>query len=140
MLDIDYQDEELVKDFAQRYAKFHKLGSTLILKSSPWNGQIDLYGNKLGKYSIVFGKPIDEEEMKWHVTEARRLGTVERSFTAIRKFGSVTIRTNAKNKKIPHPQILAYYRSGDWTGVKHYLKLWVLEKHLGMAGDESGNS
>ena len=123
LLNVDNQEEELVKEFARRYSKFHDLGSALILNSSPWDGQIDLYGNKVGKFSIIFGKPIDEEEMKWHVIEARRLGMVERAFTAIRKFRSVTIRTNAKIKKIPHPKIIAYHRNGDWTGVKHYLKL-----------------
>ena len=139
MLDIDYQVEELVKDFAQRYAKFHDLGSSLILKTSPWNGQMDLFGNKLGRFSVIFGKPVDWEEIAWHIKEAKRLGMIDRSFVAIRKFGSTTIRTSEKNKETPHPKILAYYRNGDWTGVKHYIKLWVLEKHLGTAGDGSGN-
>lgn len=131
MLDIDNQMEEAVKDFAIRYAKFHDLGSVLILRTSE-SGQMDLFGNKLASFAAIFGKcPLGWEEIRWHVTEARRLGMIERSFLALRKFGYVTIRANPKNKRTPRPKIVAYYRNGDKTGIFRYLGFYVMCKELG---------
>lgn len=131
MLDVDNQMEEVVKDFAIRYTKFHDLGSVLIIKTSE-GGQQDLFGNTLGSFAIIFGKcPISWEEIKWHVTEARRLGMIERSFLALRKFGYITIRVNAKNDRTPCPEIVAYYRNGDKTGIFRYLRFYAMCKKLG---------
>jgi len=131
MLDIDNQREDVVKDFAVEYTKFHDLGSVLIMKTSETE-QMDLFGNRLGKFAVVFGKcPLSWEEIQWHVTEARRLGMIERSFLRLRKFGYITIRVNAKNDKIPCPKISYYYRHGDRTGIFRYIRFYVMCKKLG---------
>jgi hypothetical protein len=67
----------------------------------------------------------------WHIKEVRRLGMVQRSFTALRQFGSITIRTNAKNSDIPPPKIIAYYENGEREGIDCYLALWNMTKELG---------
>lgn len=137
MLDIDNQTKEVVKDFATKYAKFHNLGSILIMKTSE-RGQLDLLGNKLESFAVIFGKcPLGWEEIQWHVTEARRLGMIERSFLKLRKFGYITIRVNPKNNKTPCPRISYYHRSGDRTGIFRYIRLYVMCKKLGRMKEEN---
>ena len=77
MLDCDLKREDEVIEFAEEYAKFHKLGSVLVMKTSDSN-QLDLYGNRLGNYCVIFGKPLSWEEIRWHIKEAYKLGMLTR--------------------------------------------------------------
>jgi hypothetical protein len=52
----------------------------------------------------------------WHVQEAYRLGMVNKQFADMRHIGNITIRVNAKNNKIPHPNPICYFSNGDDTG------------------------
>lgn len=130
MLDCDLKREEEVKAFAEECAKFYGLGSALVMRTSK-STQVDLYGRSLGNYCIIFGKILDWQEIRWHVQEAYRLGMVNRAFTALREFGYITIRVNAKNNKIPYPESLYFFQNGDDTGIVKFLEHWNICKDLG---------
>ena len=130
ILDIDFQAEETVVRFAREYAKFHKLGSSLVLKTSD-KYLTDLYRQRLGKYCVVFGKPISWEEIRWHIKEARRLGMIERTVVIMTRFGNITERANAKNDKTPPPKIVKFYANGDMRGIRDYVSFLNRNKDLG---------
>jgi hypothetical protein len=137
MLDIDNQTQETTIEFAKNYAEFHDLGKVLVMKTSEIY-QLDLFDNIVNCYCIIFGKcPLPWEEIKWHITEARRLGMIERSFTELRKYGYITIRANPKNSSIPYPKIVGYYGEGDNKGVMAYLRHWKNCRGLGRKEDSS---
>jgi len=133
MLDCDLKREGEVKEFAKEYAELQKLGSAVVFKTSD-TPQVDLYGNRLGNYCIIFGKTLSWDEIKWHIKEAYRLGMVNKGFTALRQFGSITIRVNSKNDRIPPPKPLHYFRNGNRTGVMAFTRHWVMCRNK---GDES---
>jgi hypothetical protein len=130
MLDLDLHTEKVAKTFAKSYSQFHGLGSVLLLQTSK-STQIDFFGNKLNKYSAIFGKPLSWDEITWHVNETRRLGMIERSFLYIRKFGSITIRVNAKNDKTPPPKTVILYKLGDMSGILQFNEFRKACKNLG---------
>jgi len=130
MLDCDLKREVEVKEFAKRYTKFHDLGSVAVFKTSN-TPQVDLFGERLGNYCVIFGKKISWDEIKWHVKEIYRLGLVNKGFTALREFGSITIRVNAKNDKIPPPRPVFYFSNGDDTGVMEFIDYWVMCRKMG---------
>lgn len=132
MLDIDYQAEETVLEFAEKYAKFHRLGSWVVLKTSE-DYLTDFFGNRLGKYCIIFGRPICWEEIRWHIKEARRLGMIERAFTKLREFGYITIRVNSKNDRTPPPKIVKFFANGDMRGIRDYVQFLNRYRSLGFA-------
>lgn len=131
MLDCDLKREDEVVKFAQQYSR---LGSSLVMQTSE-SFQLDLYGKHLGNYCIIFGKVLDWEEIRWHIGECYRLKMINKGFTALRKFGSITIRVNAKNNRIPHPEIAYYFSNSDKQGrigIWGFLKHWAICKGLGM--------
>jgi len=130
MLDCDLKREAVVVEFAREYGAFQDLGSSLVMKTSE-DGQVDLFGERLCNYCIVFGKPLSWDEIKWHVQEAYKLGIVNKSFTALRQFGSITIRVNAKNDSIPFPKLVTYFDNGDDIGIMSFLRFWVNCRKLG---------
>jgi len=65
----------------------------------------------LRNYCIVFGKVLSWEEVNWHVKEDYRFGIINKAFTALRDFGSITIRVNDKNNEIPYPKIVCASKS-----------------------------
>jgi hypothetical protein len=130
ILDIDFQAEETVLEFAKEYAKFHDLGSSVVLKTSD-KYRTDLFGNKLGKYCIVFGKYIGWEEIRWHIKEARRLGMIERTVVIMTRFGDITERANAKNKDTPPPRLIKFFPNGDMRGIRDYISYLNRNKDLG---------
>ena len=136
MLDLDLHTEATAKAFVKSYSEFHKLGSVLLLKTSDSN-QIDLLRNRLKKYAAIFGKTLSWSEILWHIKESRRLGMIERSFLNLRKFGSITIRVNAKNDETPPPKVVAFYRLGDVTGIVAFLEFRKFCKDLGKQNSES---
>jgi len=133
MLDCDLKREAVVKKFAKKYAKFHDLGSVAVFKTSD-TPQVDLFGKRLGNFCIIFGKGLPWDEIKWHVKEAYRQGIVNKGFTALREFGSITIRVNAKNSKIPPPRPVCYFSNGDDTGVMEFIGHWVMCRKMGKDG------
>lgn len=130
MLDCDIKIQDKVIQFSREYGKFHDLGSSAVFKTSD-SSQVDLFGNRLGNYCIIFGKVLSWDEVKWHVHEAYRLGMVNKGFTALRKFGSITIRVNSKNNKIPPPRPISYFSNGDDTGVLEFIDHWVMCRKMG---------
>jgi hypothetical protein len=131
LLDCDLQREDEVKEFAREYTMLHDLGSVAVFKTSDTT-QVDLYLNILGNSCIIFGKvPLVFDEINWHVKEAYRLGMVNRGFTALRKFGFITIRVNSKNNKIPPPKPLYYFRNGDRRGITAFVKHWKMCRNMG---------
>jgi len=121
MLDSDDQIEYYVLEFANEYGKFHKLGSHIVLRTSK-STKTDLFGNRLGNYAIIFGKPIMWSEVQWHIKEVLRLGAINRAFAKLRDFGTITIRVNFKNKKIPPPEVIRFCNNGEMTGIVAYIK------------------
>lgn len=111
------------------------MGSALLILTSE-STQVDLFGNKLNKYGVIFGKPLTWNEILWHIKEARRLGMIERSFLNLRKFGYITIRVNAKNDKTPPPKTVALYHLGDMTGIIQFNKFRKACKNLGKQSSE----
>ena len=67
----------------------------------------------------------------WHVQEAYKQGMVNKGFTALRQFGFITIRVNAKNNKIPHPNPICYFSNGDDTGVMEFIDHWIMCRNMG---------
>jgi hypothetical protein len=132
ILDIDYQAEDIVLEFAKEYSKFHDLGSSLVLKTSD-KYRTDLFGNKLGKYCVVFGKYLEWKKIRWHVKEARRLGMIERTVVIMTRFGDITERANAKNKDTPAPRIIKFFPNGDMRGIRDYVSYLNRNKELGFA-------
>jgi len=134
MLDCDLKREDELIEFAKEYTKLYDLGSVLIMKTSD-TSQIDLFGNRLGNYCIIFGKKLDWNEIKWHIQQAYKIGIVNKGFLAMRKFGTITIRVNAKNNKIPYPKIVYYYSYGngkeDKIGIWTFMKFWATLKKEG---------
>ena len=133
MLDCDLKREKEVIEFAKNYALEQDLGSVAVWKTSD-TAQVDLYGNRLGNYCITFGKTISWDEVKWHVQEGYRLGIVNKGFVIIRKFGSITIRVNSKNDKIPPPMPISYFRNGgkeSRKGVMAFTRHWVMCRREG---------
>jgi hypothetical protein len=130
MLDLDLQPEAFVKKFVKKYSEAHKLGSVLLLRTSD-NLTVDAFGNKLDKYSAIFGKVLSWKEIKWHLKECRRLKMIEPAFLRLRKFGFITIRVNAKNDETPAPKIVALYNLGDITGILRFEEFRQICKNLG---------
>jgi hypothetical protein len=130
MLDLDFHTFAVANKFSKRYAEFHELGGYELIQTSD-STQRDLFGNKLNKYAVIFGRVLSWEEIKCHVTESRRLGMIERSFLNLRKFGCITIRVNAKNDKTPAPKIVAVYNLGDMTGILEFEEFRKSCKNLG---------
>ena len=91
----------------------------------------DLYRQRLGKYCVVFGKPISWEEIRWHIKEARRLGMIERTVVIMTRFGNITERANAKNDKTPPPKIVKFFANGDMRGIRDYVSFLNRNKDLG---------
>jgi hypothetical protein len=56
---------------------------------------------------------------------------VNKGFIIIRKFGSITIRVNSKNNKIPPPRPICYFSNGDDTGIMEFLGHWVMCRKMG---------
>ena len=133
MLDCDDVREEVVIPLAEEYAKFHDLGSVLVMLSSD-KGQMDLDLRLLKNFSIHFGKHLDWREIMWHIQEALRLELIDEAFAKIREFGSITIRVNAKNDEIPPPKIFRYFSNGDDTGIMEFLDFWVMCRKMGRIG------
>jgi hypothetical protein len=120
MLDVDEQVEEFVIRFAIRYARFHKLGSVMVLRSS-LSSKTDLLGNKLANFFIIFGKPLCWEEISWHISETRRLGVINRGFATLRNYGHIILRENSKNRKIAPPEVIKFYNNGDMTVIADFI-------------------
>ena len=129
MLDCDKKSESEVVNFSREYTLFHDLGDSLVMKSSDGDGE----DSSLCNYFIIFGKPLHWKEIRWHVKEAYRLGMVNEAFTAIREFGTITLRVNAKNNEIPPPKLIdqCYFENGDFTGILAFLRDWVNHRELG---------
>lgn len=133
-LDCDLKPEKEVIEFAEEYAKFQDLGSVDVYKTSD-SPQIDLFGNRLGNYCIIFGKIISWEEVKWHITEAYRLRMIHRSFLVMREIDKITIRVNAKNDKTSPPKLIHTFRNGDDKGTRAFRRWLKLNKDLGTKED-----
>lgn len=138
MLDIDKKERQEVIAFAREYAKFHDLGSALVMLTSN-SKQLTLNLRPLKSFSVIFGRILSWEEIKWHIQEAYRLGMVDEAFIAIREFGYITIRVNAKNLEKPAPRIIYYFPNGDNTGIIEFLKFWRICKELGWKNDKNLN-
>jgi hypothetical protein len=130
MLDLDLHTEAAAEKFSKCYSRFHKLGGALLIKTSD-SHQVDLFGSKLSKYAVIFGKILSWQEILWHLKECRRLGMIERAFLNLRAFGYITIRVNAKNDKTPPPKVVAVYNLGDMTGILEFEKFRKACKDLG---------
>jgi hypothetical protein len=130
MLDCDNVRAEVVIPLVEEYAKFHDLGSVLVMLSSD-KGQMDLDLRLLKNFSIIFGKHLNFREIKWHIQEALRLELIDEAFAKIREFGSITIRVTAKNDSIPPPKIFRYFSNGDDTGIMEFLEFWAMCRKMG---------
>lgn len=130
MLDPDLKRKTEVIPFSEEYAKFHDLGSSAVfLSSDPL--LVDLFGVRLYNFAVIFGKRLSNQEIQWHLKECLRLGMVDRAFAEVQT-DIRTIRVNAKNKLIPPPVPVHYFRNGDDTGIQDFVTHWVRERNLGL--------
>jgi len=111
MLDADLQTEERVVEWAREYTRLYELGSVLIMKTSD-SLQLDLYGNKLYNFCIIFGQPLGWQEIILHIENAYREGIVNKYFREMRYLGVITERVNRKNNRINYPKIFKYINVG----------------------------
>ena len=121
MLDVDDQTERFTKKVIKNYAKFHDLGSVIILRTSKSNNT-DLFGNRLDNFAVIFGKPLKWKGILWHISETKRLGIINRGFAKMRFLDAITIRVNSKNAKTPPPEVIKYYSNGEKTGILRFIK------------------
>jgi len=138
MLDCDLKRQDDIIEFAREYCKTHNLLDALVMRTSECM-QVDLFGEPLGNFCVVFGRILQWSEIRWHVLEAFRLGMVDKGFVVIRKFQSITIRVSAKNNKVPYPKFVAYFDDGDsriGLGIKKFLKYWAMCRGLGFKKTE----
>jgi len=61
---------------------------------------------------------------------------VDKSFAKIREFRQTTIRVNAKNKNIPHPEFVSLFANGDNKGIIEFLEFWDMSKELGFSHEK----
>jgi hypothetical protein len=131
MLDADLKKEEDI-EWAKEYGKDFHLGSALIMKTSD-SFQLDLYGNKLYNFCIVFGQPLPWQEIILHVENAFKEGIVNKGFRDMRYLGHITERVNRKNRRKSHPKVFKYIPSKDKNneGCMEYLRWWKWNKKVG---------
>ncbi len=120
MLDVDDHDKAYAIDFAKRYTDFHNLGS------------VEVYETSKNHFAVIFGKPLDRWEIRWHLKETLRLGVINEGFSRIRDCDGITIRTNAKDWKTPSPKSVYLYVHGDTTGILRYRQSKKMTEKLGM--------
>jgi hypothetical protein len=130
MMDCDGRRENEVIEFSEQYTKFHNLGCSLNMKSSE-DGQVDLSGHKIGHYFIIFGKPLNNDAILWHLRDCCRLGFTNKRFVEANKYGNITLRLNAKNGKISAPTYVSFFQHGEFDGIHDYLKDWINLRKLG---------
>jgi hypothetical protein len=130
MLDIDEQIKNFCIRFVKEYTNYHKLGSVLILKTSESNS-IDFFGNKLGNFAAIFGKPLSKKEIMWHIGETKRLGIINRGFAKMRYLDGITIRVNSKNEKTQPPEVIKFYSHGCMKGILRYISYRNLCEDVG---------
>lgn len=131
MLDCDLKLKDEVIKFSRKYAKFHDLGSAAVFETSDAD-KIDIHGNRLGNYCVIFGRIISWEECKWHLEEALRLVMVDKDYVDIMcKSGCMTIRVNTKNSKKHSPTLIDYFHNGDSTGITAFINHWKMCRDLG---------
>lgn len=133
MLDCDLKLKREVIRFARDYAKTYDLGSVLVFRTSE-STQVDLLGRVLGNFAVIFGRRISWDEIKWHVLNAYQLGLINKGFLILRKFGSTTIRVNAKNEEIPPLEPICYISSDKKgrEGTYRFVRYWIKNRNLGM--------
>jgi len=64
---------------------------------------------------------------------------IERAFTKLRDFGSITIRVNAKNFETPPPDIIKFYANGDMTGMRDFVQFRNRFRNLGFYQENGGD-
>lgn len=131
ILDVDLQTKERVFEFADTYAEFQGLGSSLVTKTSD-STQRDLFLNRLSNWGIIFGKAdMCQEEIAWHLSETRRLGMIKRVNAVFARFGYITERVNAKNKHISAPTIAKFFAHGNMRAIRNYVQFLNRYRNLG---------
>lgn len=130
MLDADLKKPEEVVKWAKKYAREYHLGSVLIMKTSD-SSQLDLYGNKLSNFSIIFGEPLPWQEIMLHINNAYKDGMVDKKFVKMRFQGFITERVNRKNKRIDYPKYFKYIPNGNNEGCFEYLRWRAWFKNVG---------
>jgi hypothetical protein len=132
MLDADYQTKERVVRWAIAYAKYWKLGCILIMETSD-RGVLDLFGNRLYSFIIIFGRRLPWEEIKFHIRNALADRIVDETFLRMRFLGVTTERVGEKNAKTQEPRRYRYIwtendTEEDREGVIAYLRFWTHKK------------
>lgn len=127
MLDIDGHTKIRTIDWAKRYSKRYQLGNALIMMTSD-NHQLDLFGNRLYNFSIIFGARLPWQEIMLHIFNAFEDKMVERKFVKMRFQGFITERIGEKNAKVRPPEIFRFIYNGDRKkdreGIMEYLRWW----------------
>lgn len=130
MLDADLKKPDEVVEWAKKYAKKYRLGSVLIMKTSD-SFQLDLYGNRLYNFSIIFGEHLPWQEIMLHINNALKDKIVDKKFVKMRFQGFITERVSRKNKQIDYPKYFKYIPNGDNEGVFEYLRWRAWYKNVG---------
>jgi hypothetical protein len=83
-LDADLKKGEEVVEWAREYTKKFRLGSVLIMMSSDGSGQVDLHGNRLYNFSLIFGEHLPWQEIMLHINNAFKDDMVDKKFVKTR--------------------------------------------------------
>lgn len=129
MLDADLKTEKVI-DWAEEYAKTYRLGTVLVMKTSD-SFQLDLYGNKLHNFCIVFGQPLPWQEIMMHIENAFKDKIINKGFRKMRYLGHITERINRKNRRKACPKFYKYIPNGNHEGCFEYLRWWKWNKENG---------
>jgi len=130
MLDADLKKPEEVVEWARKYTKESHLGSVLITKTSD-SFQLDLHGDLLFNFSLIFGERLPWQEIMLHINNAFKDNMVDKKFVKMRFQGFITERVNRKNKRIEPPKVFKYIPNGNHEGCFEYLRWWKWYKEVG---------
>jgi hypothetical protein len=140
MLDADKKPAKEVVKWTTRYARKYHLGNVLMMKTSD-SYQLDLFGNILYNFAIVFGRRLPWQEIMIHMNNALKANIVDKKFVKMRFQGFITERISKKSNRINYPQIFKYIRNGrrkrDREGCFEYLRWWVYYRKVAGADEEA---
>jgi hypothetical protein len=133
MIDADRQTKERVPKWTREYSRAYNLGNALITLSSD-ESQLDLDGNKLYNFTIVFGKRLPWTEIMFHIHNAARDGITNKVFVKMRFQGFISERVTAKSREKSYPTIFRYIHNSDKKedreGITEYLRWWKWNRDM----------
>ena len=132
MLDADNQTKRRVTEWTRKYRKKYHLGSALITMSSD-EGQLNLLGERLYNFTIIFGERVPWQENSIHMENALKDGITNKTFIKMRFQGFVSERVNRKCRRKAAPRFFRYFPDPKKRneGCMEYMKWWKWFRRVG---------